>query len=369
MHNIVIKLMHLSNLALKRWAFWRLMLAVSMLHLLALQAVSRSLGAETHNIAFEPVVWSTRTISLPSPEPALEPQASLLTQPQRLSTAPTAPVPPANPENLEKKVISEEKSPQDAAENVAGEVVAREALKMPAAILASAEPSPGPSSPMEFSPVKLPPSVEMAYEVRGQAKGLNYFANSQLSWSWSAHQYQASLTVKAFLLGSRVVTSRGAITVKGLSPLRYAEKSRSEMAAHFEAEKGLITFSANTPDAQWQPGAQDRLGIFFQLAGLLAGQEAQSVIGKKIPIYTAGPREVDTWLFVVSAEEKLELPLKTLLTLKLTREPRKEFDKKIEVWFAPSMNYLPVRIKITESSGDFIDQQLKEINVSTKAAS
>ena len=48
-------------------------------------------------------------------------------------------------------------------------------------------------------------------------------------------------------------------------------------------------------------------------------------------------------------------------TLKLTRKPRKEFDQKVEIWFAPSLGYLPVRNRITQHSGDFIDQQLVEI--------
>ena len=48
-------------------------------------------------------------------------------------------------------------------------------------------------------------------------------------------------------------------------------------------------------------------------------------------------------------------------TLKLTRKPRKEFDQKVEIWFAPSLGYLPVRNRITQPNGDFIDQQLVEI--------
>jgi hypothetical protein len=31
----------------------------------------------------------------------------------------------------------------------------------------------------------------------------------------------------------------------------------------------------------------------------------------------------------------------------------------VEVWFAPGLAYLPVRIRITQQSGDFIDQILK----------
>jgi hypothetical protein len=31
------------------------------------------------------------------------------------------------------------------------------------------------------------------------------------------------------------------------------------------------------------------------------------------------------------------------------------------VWYAPSLGYLPVRIRITEPSGDYVDQQLESL--------
>jgi len=48
-----------------------------------------------------------------------------------------------------------------------------------------------------------------------------------------------------------------------------------------------------------------------------------------------------------------------LATVKLTRKPRREFDQKVEVWYAPSMGWLPVRNRVTDANGDFVDQQLK----------
>ena len=50
-----------------------------------------------------------------------------------------------------------------------------------------------------------------------------------------------------------------------------------------------------------------------------------------------------------------------MATLKLTRKPRREYDQKVEVWFAPSLGFLPVRNRITQANGDFVDQQLKSV--------
>jgi len=52
------------------------------------------------------------------------------------------------------------------------------------------------------------------------------------------------------------------------------------------------------------------------------------------------------------------LPYGVVKAIKLSRDPRQEFDQRVEVWFAPTLSYWPVRIKITQNSGDYIDQQL-----------
>jgi hypothetical protein len=39
------------------------------------------------------------------------------------------------------------------------------------------------------------------------------------------------------------------------------------------------------------------------------------------------------------------------------RNPRREFDQRVELWLAPALGYLPARIRITEANGDYIDQK------------
>ncbi|UUZ65168.1 DUF3108 domain-containing protein [Polaromonas sp. P1-6] len=63
----------------------------------------------------------------------------------------------------------------------------------------------------------------------------------------------------------------------------------------------------------------------------------------------------------MEAEEKINLPFGELATIKLTSQPRREFDQKAEIWYAPSLGYLPVRNKITRFNGEFIDQQLSDV--------
>jgi len=51
------------------------------------------------------------------------------------------------------------------------------------------------------------------------------------------------------------------------------------------------------------------------------------------------------------------LPGGQQLARKLVRNPRQEYDQKVELWLAPALGYLPVRMRITDSNGDFADQK------------
>ena len=207
----------------------------------------------------------------------------------------------------------------------------------------------------------LPGSAELKYKATGLSKGLTYHANTALAWYHDGTSYNVRMTLSAFLVGSFVWSSAGQVNAQGLAPTRFAEKKRSEVAAHFEPDKGQIIFSANTPNAPWITGAQDRATVFIQMAGMLAGDPAAFPTGSSLSLYTVGPRSADVWTFVVEPVEVVNLPAGDMPALKLVRKPRDEYDNKVELWLAPSLGYLPVRSKVTQADGAFVDQQLSDV--------
>jgi hypothetical protein len=208
-------------------------------------------------------------------------------------------------------------------------------------------------------PVNVPGSLRLSYKIHGEISRLNYSASGELLWLHDGKTYDARLEVGAFLLGSRVQTSSGRITPEGLAPTRFGDKVRSEVAAHFERDKGKVIFSANTPDVALQPGAQDQLSIFIQLASMIAGDPARYPKGTLLEMQAVGARDADTWRFVVGDQELLQLPAGEQVALKLTRVSEKTYDLTVEMWLAPALGYLPVRIRLTQNNGDFIEQQLR----------
>ena len=201
----------------------------------------------------------------------------------------------------------------------------------------------------------FPPSVRLKYEVSGIVKGFKYFVSGDLSWLHDGSSYTARLEISHFLLGAKVQTSKGAITPRGLEPLRYGEKVRSEVAAHFERDKGKVSFSANTPDVPLMPMAQDQVSIFVQLAAMFAAEGQTFVPGSKLVFQTVGARGVEDWDFLVEPPERLKIQGKEWTAYKLVREHRAEYDTRAELWLAKELEGLPVRIRLTQTSGDEID--------------
>ncbi len=356
-----------------RRALWLLAALVSLVHWWVLADGPLDLGLKHATPTPRPVnlVFNTRHIEVPTP-PASKPAAGFIQSarvrvktPANKTAAPEAsPLPAEAPSIVAAAPVLPEPAaaplPLASADALPGQTDAKPQAQMPAGQaeprpdVAAAQPEPAQSP----SALSIPNSVRLSYKMTGLSRGLNYHANGELNWLREANRYESSMVVSAFLLGSRSMTSVGEVTADGLAPKRFGDKARNELAAHFDADKGKITFSANRPELPWQRGAQDRLSVFFQLAGLLAGQAGAVPTGTRIAIYTVGPRDAETWTFIVENMENLNLPVGEIQALRLTREPKREFDQKIETWFAPSMSYWPVRIKITQSNGDFVDQQL-----------
>lgn len=208
-------------------------------------------------------------------------------------------------------------------------------------------------------PVRMPAPTRLTFEVSGQAKKFAYSARAELLWQHDGNRYEARQEISAFLVGTRMQRSVGTVTEQGLLPEKFSDKSRSEQAAHFDYAKGRVTFSANTPEAAAGPGVQDRLSLFIQLGAMLAADPGRFVPGTQITLTTVSARSADRWTFTVEGPETLDLPAGSTPALKLLRLPRKDYDQKAELWVAPGLGYLPVRIKLTQANGDFADLLLR----------
>lgn len=237
--------------------------------------------------------------------------------------------------------------------------IGAEALEPPATA-ASASTQPATAA----VPTRLPEPANLRYDVTAQIKGLTYHAGADLLWQHDQDSYRLRFEFKLLSVLVRSQTSTGAVGVPGLQPLQFVDRVRSEeRSARFDRQRQQVTFSdRDKPDVALEAGAQDRLSIIFQLAALVAGEPARYPPGSRLAIQTIGHNDAQTWHFIVAPEQTLRYQGEPLPAVKLTRELRDPKDQTVDVWFAPRLGYLPVRLKITQQDGDYIEQQLNAVD-------
>lgn len=329
---------------LSQWSAWPVQAAPSSRWQVQMETMPDPLGAVTPRPAAPTPVQRPPAEALPqaamspmartSPPPASQPSVSLPTPPDPPSAETlTLAAAPLTEETLLAQV-------KPAATGLAATTA------MPAAM----------SGAIGF---RSPTGARLRYDLQGIAKGFGYSAKAELLWQPDASQYEARLEVSHFLLGSRVQSSQGQIAPEGLAPRRFGDKVRSEQAAHFQRDKGLITYSANTPDAPLLTGTQDRLSVFIQISGMLLADPQRWGPGTVLNFNTTGARDSEPWAFQVAGMETLKMPIGTLEALRLVRQEQKQYDQRVELWMSPSLEHLPVRIRITQTSGDQVDLLLR----------
>ena len=211
----------------------------------------------------------------------------------------------------------------------------------------------------EPPPIRLPASQTLKYAVHGEVKKMAYNVNGQVVWRNDGGSYEARQEVSAFLLGTRSQTSSGKITPNGLAPTRFGDIGKREIAAHLDFDSKIVTFSANTNRYAISAGAQDRVSVLIQLGAMLAAAPDRYPPGTQISFTTVGPRNADRWTFTVGETETLDLPAGQTRAVRLQKLPRHDRDLRADLWLGLDQQYLPVRLRITQSNGDFAELALK----------
>jgi hypothetical protein len=186
-----------------------------------------------------------------------------------------------------------------------------------------------------------------------------------LSWKPSEHGYELRLEGRVGGLLVLTQTSTGAIDAHGLAPLRYTDQRarRSAVAANFQRDKGKITYSGPQAEVALPPGSQDRLSWMLQIAAVLNAQPELAAPGGTVELFVSGAQaDADRWRFHFEGEEMLRGPTGAIRAVKFTREARRPYDRRVEVWLAPASQYLPVRARLTgEGGADALDLLLRDM--------
>jgi hypothetical protein len=213
------------------------------------------------------------------------------------------------------------------------------------------------------APFEWPASTRLSYILTGNYRG-EVHGQAQVEWVRVESRYQVHLDVTvgpSFApLITRRMSSDGELTAQGLSPRRYDEdtkvmfRERRRVTMLFEPD--AVVMPGGERRERW-PGIQDTASQFVQLAYQFTIQPELLRVGRTVEVPLALPRNVDRWVYEVLDEEQLYTPFGPVASfhLKPRRVNRPGGDLIAEIWFAPDLRYLPVRIRIEQDPATFID--------------
>jgi hypothetical protein len=157
------------------------------------------------------------------------------------------------------------------------------------------------------------------------------------------------------------ISSTGSVRRFGIAPERYVQKTgtRAPLATNVDWEQHIVTFSSRSFQRPARDGIQDRLSFQFQLMAI--GQRLPEVMreGATISMDVAGPGDVESYHFLVVGIETIETGAGPLEALKLDRPKSGPAEARVEVWLAPSRNYLPIMLRFTDRNGNVTESRLE----------
>jgi hypothetical protein len=210
------------------------------------------------------------------------------------------------------------------------------------------------------APVRVAPAARITYRSVGQFGGQAIDLPTVLNWRQDGQSYEARWEIYTPLIGERTRTATGLLSPQGLVPVVAALKTPTVQDMRFDYAAQQVHFGIPDTSAPLRAGMQDRLSVLLQLGALLAGDAKRYPVGTLIELPAAHPYGAGTWRFAVEAEEQVTaLQGQELPTLRLTHYPESDSDARIQVWLGRTIDYLPVRLRITESNGDTVEHTMQ----------
>nr|WP_236599996.1 DUF3108 domain-containing protein [Ramlibacter alkalitolerans] len=203
-----------------------------------------------------------------------------------------------------------------------------------------------------------PTDTRLTYDVTGEYRNpVSGTAHVQWQRDGSRYQVRLDVTIRVVVPITQTLTSQGEVTPAGLIPRAY-EEMRTGGKRRVTQLGDQVVVLGNGTTVPRPAGVQDTASQFVELAQRFATGRDVLAVGRTVKMWLARPGGVDEWTYDVTEREVLSLPLMgDVETFHL--KPRALVNPRgnitAEMWFAPSLQYLPVKIKVIMGTEAWLD--------------
>jgi hypothetical protein len=346
-----------------------LLAGVLLLHLIAIQWLASQLQ-QTSLLRPLATPMFTRVLQQEAPAPVPVPAATGAAPAKRRVVASTRPLPPApapekaasQPQPAQAEAEAAAAPPEEPPQPAPEQQALAPAPQQPAS---EAAPAQAPASAAGTTSAALdswPADTRLNYRLGGHFRSGELHGSARVQWQREGERYQARIEIDVTLLASLVLTSQGEATAQGLFPRAYEELRRSGPRA---AKLGDSSIVLNDGSSIPRPeGVQDTASQFVELGHRFATGQDTLEVGRSVSLWLARPGGVDLWTYDIVGKETLQSPgLGGIEAFHL--KPRQITNPRgnitAEIWFAPSLQYLPVRIRVTMGDATYVDLMVDKI--------
>lgn len=211
------------------------------------------------------------------------------------------------------------------------------------------------------APDTWPADTRLTFDLGGYYRG-DLHGKASVQWQREDTRYQVQVTLDFGLLLNMVMTSQGEVTDDGLQPLAYEEAVRGRRrTVRLDAHEITLANGQKLPrPAQ----VQDTASQFVELSWRFQTGRERLEEGHSVSLWMARPGGADLWTYRIIGRETLYLGrLGEVEAFHLQPLPLANPRGKItaDIWFAPTLQYLPVRIRISLGDAQFVDMLVDRI--------
>jgi hypothetical protein len=222
-----------------------------------------------------------------------------------------------------------------------------------------------------------PAAFRLKYDVHASRGMLAMTGRNELRFERDGDRYTLVSETSAPPLYAARQTSRGTVSAQGLVPHEYAEirTRRAEMKVTFDWDGREVALGGSGTRAPTVPQLQDRLTLLLEVSRLMRDGQPRDV-----RVMVAGVRRIEPYVFATGAREAIDVPAGRFEALRIERtagagaggatpagkpdakgdgEGSHEREDRLELWLAPALCGLPVRIRYRDEHGLVVENTLK----------